>query len=392
MKNVWTKVGIFSLAGVIIANAFIPYATALDIAPEGVSETATAEVPKMAEHFTLESSSLDFGRATELGRSYTKEIAIKNATSNDVVIDASVRKNDKATEASAKMADWVVFVGGINHFSVAAGGSRNLSVRVLVPEDAASGSQYTFIDLTDADGYTETVSAKIDIAGDNLKYNSSVDGAWIDPVRVDDILNGSVTVKNTGTAGFVSKYQIKAKNIFDGSDWVIIKEVSEDVYPGSEAKFTVSDKLGFGIYSIEQRVTSVNADGKEIESLVSRTVINLPWWALAIAGGVIVLLIIVIVCAKRRKKSKRNDEKIKRAEKKARKADIERIERAEKAAIVDKKEQDAKAKEAADEEKDEIEEIAEALDDAEQDELADDDAEFDEEEAVPIKVTIKKKK
>ena len=375
MKNVWTKVGIFSLAGVIIANAFIPYATALDIAPEGVSETATAEAPKMAEHFTLESSSLDFGRATELGRSYTKEIAIKNATSNDVVIDASVRKNDKATEASAKMADWVVFVGGINHFSVAAGGSRNLSVRVLVPEDATSGSQYAFIDLTDAGGHTETVSAKIDVAGDNLKYNSSVDGAWIDPVRVDDILNGSVTVKNTGTAGFVSKYQIKAKNIFGGSDWVIIKEVSEDVYPGSE-----------------QRVTSVNADGKEIESLVSRTVVNLPWWALAIAGGVIVLLIIIIICAKRRKKSKQNDEKIKRAEKKARKADIERIERAEKAAIVDKKEQDAKAKEAAEEEKDEIEEIAEALDDTEQDEPADDDAEFDEEEAVPIKVTIKKKK
>lgn len=394
MKRIWTKVGALALAGITAFNVFIPFATATDADPTKLGENVTSseQIKTTDDRFTVESMTLDFGRITELGRSYTKEIVIKNNTSNDVIIDASTQKKDGMGDSSSKLVDWIAFVGGVSHFNVAAQGTRSLNVRILVPEDAIAGSQYANVVLTDANGYSLTVMAKADVAGEGLKYASEVSNSWLDPVRLDETVNAGATVKNTGTAGFSSTYQIKSKSIFGAMDWTILKEETSEIAPGQEYKFSDDSKLGYGIFSIEQRVTFVNSEGRMVESLLSRTVINLPWWGLAIAGGVIVLLIIIIVVAKRRKKSKAS-EKMKKAEKKSRKADIDRIERAEEAAISKNKkavkEEKAK-KEAEAEEDDEIEEIAEQLEEA--DNSLDDDAEFDSEEAVPIKVRINKKK
>ena len=398
MKSVWTKVGAVALAGVVIANAFIPYAFATDVAPVAEEKT-TAEV---AEFFTTESKVLDFGRVTEPGRSYTKAIIVKNNTAKDVIIDASTSVYADVAEGNQKLTEWIAFVGGITHFNIAAGASREVNIRVVVPADAPAGTQYSNVELVDANTHKEVVLAKIDIAGDDLKYSSEVADSYIEPVRLDDTLKGSATVKNTGTAGFTSTYQIRAKNFFGGMDWEVIKQTEEEVFPGKQVEFSCDDKLGFGVYSIEQRVTFANAEGRMVESLLSRTVINLPWWSLAIAGGVLFLIILIAVVTKRRKHSKKNQDKLRRAERKMRKAEIARVERAEGKALKkdvdedDKRMSDKEAQDAIEEfseeesdTDDEIENITRKLE--EQDETpVDDDAEYDEEVAIPIKVNIKK--
>ncbi len=398
MKSVWTKVGAVALAGIVVANAFIPYAFATDVAPSETSETTT--VAETEDYFSVESNILDFGRITELGRSYTKAISLKNNTANDVIIDASSSIYGEVAAENQKLAEWVAFVGGVTHFNVAAGASRDVSVRVLVPTDATAGTQYANIELVDANSHKETVLVKIDIAGDNLKYGSEVVDANIDPIRLDDNLAGRVTVKNTGTAGFTSTYQIRVKNIFGGMDWEVKKQTEEEVFPGKQVEFTANEQLGFGVYSVEQRVTFANAEGRMVESLLSRTVVNLPWWSLAIAGGVIVLIILIVVVSKRRKHSKKNDAKLRRAEKKMRKAEIERVEHAEEKAIAREEadvnseemgeDDEIDAVEAFSEDNDEIDNIAKKLSTDDDEQSEDDDTEYDGEEAVPIKVNIKK--
>ncbi len=400
MKKIWTKVGAVALAGVVVCNAFIPFATATDANPALTNNATldTENIQEIAEYFSVESNSIDFGRVSELDRSYTKQIEIKNNTQNDVVLDASVQKNESIPEENQKLSEWLAFVGGVTHFGIAAGQTRSLGVRAFVPADIKAGSQYADVVLDDANGHKETVTVKIDVVGDDLKYASEVIDAWIDPVRIDEQLNGRVSVKNTGTAGFTSTYQVKVKNFFGGDDWRIIKEEKREVYPGGQVDFSATDNLGFGVFSIEQRVTFVNSEGRMIESLLSRTAINLPWWSLAIAGGVLVLIILIIILARRRRKHKKNNaDKMKRADKKARKAAIEKIEKAEEEAMANDEDEESEGEEESKgaeveeetEEADEIEEIAEKLEEADE-EPEDDDADYDEEEAIPIKVTIKK--
>ena len=250
------------------------------------------------DHFAVEANTLDFGRVTELDRSYTKQIVVVNDTDNDVIIDATVEKYTEANADSQELADWIAFVGGVSHFSVAKGEKHSLSVRAVVPSDATSGSQYALVKLTDANGYAAEVVVKLDIAGNDLKYGSEVAGAWIDPVHLDENLSASATVKNTGTAGFTAQYQIKTKSFF-GGDWTVAQESSAEVLPGKEYNFKDNSKLGFGVFNVEQRVTFVNSEGRMVESLITRIVVNLPWWVLAIVGGAILLVIAIVIIRKK---------------------------------------------------------------------------------------------
>ena len=338
-RVVRTKFGIALLISVMALGLFAPYSYAEeDIAtPEGATgETVVAEEPKLDDVFKTATTDLDFGRATELGRSYTKQLEIINNTANDVIIDASVRKYEDAGDESGRLWEWLVFVGGVSHINVPAGQTKPLNVRAAIPEDAKAGSQYAQIVLVDANENTLVVPVKIDIAGDDLKYSSEVVDGWIEPVRLDEAFNGRVTVKNTGTAGFTSTYQVRAKSFF-GGEWKVIKEVSEEVYPNNSVTFSSNDNLGYGVYSIEQRVTFVNAEGRMVESLLSRTVVNLPIVGVAVAGGVVLFIIVLIFILKHHKKSDKAVKKMERAEQKVRKADIARIEKAETKTIIDEK-------------------------------------------------------
>jgi hypothetical protein len=156
--------------------------------------------------------------------------------------------------------------------------------------------------------------------------------AWIDPIHVGENIVGRVTIKNTGTSGFESRYELKVKSVF-GGDWTTAKVDSGEVFPGKQIDFSTSEVIGFGIYSVEQRATFVNSEGRIVESLLTRTVINLPWWGLVAAGGVILLIIILVIVIKTKKKHSGGSDKLEKEERKARKAEIEKIEAAEEEAI-----------------------------------------------------------
>ena len=66
MKSVWTKVGAAALIGVVLANAFIPYAFATDAVP-GADSTETIGAIEQSEYFSLESESLNWVTSRSLG-------------------------------------------------------------------------------------------------------------------------------------------------------------------------------------------------------------------------------------------------------------------------------------------------------------------------------------
>ena len=305
MKKFFAIIVAFAIACMAAAPASACYGDHSS-GPTATDCGATEQAEKILDHFSIDST-LDFGRITELDRSYTKYLTVSNFTKNDVIVDATVEAYAEADGKSQELSDWIAFVGGVSHFSVAKGSNYTLGVRAVVPSDAVPGSQYALIKLTDASGYAAEVIARLDIAGDGLKYDSEVSGAWIDPVHLDENLNATATIKNKGTAGFTASFQIKSKGFF-GGDWQVIAEESAEVLPNKEYSFRNDSKLGFGVYNVEQRVTYVNSEGRMVESLTTRIVVNLPWWAIAIAGGVLLLIIIVVIIAKKKGKNRNNDE------------------------------------------------------------------------------------
>ena len=72
-------------------------------------------------------------------------------------------------------------------------------------------------------------------------------------------------------------------------------------------------RIGYGVYTVEQRISYIDAEGKQKESILSHAVVNLPWWGLAIAGGVVVLIIVMIIVIKiHHKKGKKTAKKTKK--------------------------------------------------------------------------------
>ncbi len=342
MKKNWAKVGLtLSLASVFLLSlVFSPIASAC-INGDGTTDGATncildseeegEHTTELQEYFTVEKL-VDFGRATELDRSYTKEIEVLNNTVSDVIIDAEIVKNTDVNEENAKLSDWLVFVGGVSHFNIPSMDKKSVSIRAVIPADAAVGAQYANVVLRDSNGHSDVAVVKLEISGENAKYESEAMDAWIDPIHVGENIVGRVTIKNTGTSGFESRYELKAKSVF-GSDWTTVKVDSGEVFPGKQIDFSTSEVIGFGIYSVEQRATFVNSEGRIVESLLTRTVINLPWWGLVAAGGVILLIIILVIVIKTKKKHSGSSDKLEKEERKARKAEIEKIEAAEEEAI-----------------------------------------------------------
>lgn len=267
------------------------------------------------DHFRVEEDTIDFGRVTELDRSYTKTITIINYTGADVIIDVEAEK-----EGDSAMVDWVAFVGGATHFTVNDGATRSLGVRAYVPSDVTAGSQYTKIKISDANGYEVEVLAKLDIANDGFKYNSEVTDSWVNPINLGEKNVAGAKVKNTGNAGFAATYEIKKKNFFGGMDWDVLSTDEQEVKPGSEVEFKDESQLGYGVFNVEQRVTFVNSDGRIIESKITRIVINMPIWLLFAIGGVIILIVVLVIvikkCKKNKNRKKDDDEEEKPAEKK----------------------------------------------------------------------------
>lgn len=278
----------------------------------------TGEEAAVVDPFVVSTESIDFGYMSELGRSYTQTFTITNNREGAVAVKVSPEKPEaEGLKDENKLgADWMVVVGGVKYFEIPANTSKTVGLRVVVPSDAKPGSQYVklIVENTTANE-TYEIDVRMTVATEGLAFGGEVAGSSARPLGLDEKLNASMTVKNGGNAGFEAEYSVRAKSKFaaetDGWKENIYTKKAE-VYPGAEVKFEVPsdevEKLGFGLYTVEQKVVYVNAKGEKIEEVSTRTVMNLPIWALIVAGVVILLAILIPIIVKAVKKKKSDDD------------------------------------------------------------------------------------
>ncbi len=279
--------------------------------------TNCATVVEEPEPFEVSTEAIDFGYFSEVGRSYTQTFVLSNNTGEAVAVKVSPTKPETAglSDDNKLGADWIVIVGGVKFFEIPAHSTKTVGLRVMVPADAKPGSQYAkiIIDNTTAKE-THEIDVRMTVATEGLAFGGEVVKSEAAPVSLDEKLRASMTVKNGGNAGFEAEYSVRVKSKFASNteEWKEAYKTSATVYPGSEHKFEVpSDevkKLGYGLFTIEQKVVYINSKGEKIEEVSTRTVLNLPVWALCVAGGVIVLAIVVTIIVKVVRKKKYGDD------------------------------------------------------------------------------------
>lgn len=268
----------------------------------------------ISEGLVLSVDAIDYGYLSELGRTYTQTFAIENKSTEARAIKVSAEKpdTDKIGDDVKLAADWLAFVGGVHYFEIPAGESKVVSMRVTVPVDAKSGSQYAVIKIEDTTaGETKELSVRMTVATDGLAFGGEVVKNYATPVGLSDKVHAGVTVKNSGNAGFVATYSVRVSPRFGLQEWQdIVSGETQEVYPGAETEFTVGDEdaaIGYGIFTVEQRIVYVNSDGSQVEEVSTRTVLNMPVWLVATIGGVLVVLVLSIVILNIVKKKKAED-------------------------------------------------------------------------------------
>ncbi|MBQ9684261.1 hypothetical protein IJV57_02175 [Candidatus Saccharibacteria bacterium] len=271
-------------------------------------------------HISLDTTELSYGQITEAGRSYTKSLVIENAASQKVTmrIEAAEYESDSLSDEQKAVVDWIAFVGGKRKFDVNPGAKIQVGVRLMVPTDAKGGTYYARVKVSNGDeNDTQYVKIRADVVNEDYKYDGKVTSQNIGFFNFGERIGASAKVKNGGTAGFSSHYIVQYKNAFGLDEWKQVAEEMRDVVPGAEESFTITDetraKIGYGVYTVEQRISYIDAEGKQKESILSHAVVNLPWWGLAIVVGVVVLIIVMIIVIKiHHKKGKKTAKKTKK--------------------------------------------------------------------------------
>lgn len=289
----------------------------LGLAPNNIvraeGEEVTVEERGVEEQVEVPES-LDFGVLAELGRSYTKTLKIENRGLEKVAIDMSVEKYAEEglairyTEADG----WLYFVGGITHYEIEPGHSVEVPVRVLVPKDAGGGSQYATIIVKVAEGSEKRVFLRMDVAGEGLKYGGELVKHSIAPLNLlSSAEMASVEVKNAGTEGFIVEYSAKIETVWGLKQVKAEKTGKREAKPGQEVRFVVPGEDGgadlvWGIFRVEQTVSYVNGEGEQVKESISRVAVNVPWWAVLVAGVLVVAGVVLIVMRRRRKSNKKS--------------------------------------------------------------------------------------
>ena len=292
-----------------------------------VEEKEDTAVP----HIGLDTFELSYGQITETGRSYTKNITVENATSQKVTIrvEAVEYESDSLDSTQKAIVDWVAFVGGKRKFDINPGGKIQIGVRLMIPADVKGGTYYARVKVSNGDDNdTQFVKVRADIASEDYKFDGKIATQNIGFFNLGDKIGASAKVKNDGTAGFSSHYAVQYKNAFGLDEWKQVAEETRDVVPGAEESFSITDetraKIGYGVFTVEQRISYIDAEGKQKESILSHAVVNLPWWAFAIVGGVILLIIAIVIVVKvRRKKVEEAKKEKKKAKKKSAAVEVE---------------------------------------------------------------------
>ena len=270
----------------------------------GIGLTAFADEKEVASSLTVNETQVSYGNITEVGRSYTKYITLKNNTAADMVVRLEVTNYNDKNESSAT--DWIAFAGGKRKYDIKADSSVQVGLRLMVPNDAKGGTYYAKVkaDSGKEDEKVEII-VRADVASEDYKYGGEIAEQSVGFFNLGDSITAKAKVKNIGTAGFSAHYLVQYKNAFGLSEWKQVAEETCDVIPGAEETFTVADeraKVGYGIFTVEQRISYVDTEGKQKEVILSHAVINLPWWVLAIVGGAIVLIVAIIIVIKNRRK------------------------------------------------------------------------------------------
>ena len=276
----------------------------------------------------VDKTTLEFGRIMETGRRYSKSLTIKNTTDKKMVVrvEAVSYNSDASTEEQKDdVADWVAFGGGKRKYELKAGGKVQLSVRLMVPADVKGGTYYAKIKITNGtEAEDQYVIVRADVALDGYKYGGQISAQDISFFNLGDRVTASAHLKNNGTAGFTAHYTVRYKNAFGLPNWQTLVEEEREILPGTEEAFGIDENktsaVGFGVFTVEQKVSYINSENRQVEAIMSHAVVNLPWWALVVAGGVLLLIIVLVIVVKvRRKKAKEAkliEKKVEKAKKK----------------------------------------------------------------------------
>lgn len=282
-----------------------------------------------SEAIAVENEVLEFGRIVEVGRRYSKNLTISNKSKNAITVrvEAVSYESDVLDESQKATVDWIAFGGGRRRFDVAAGASVQVSVRLMVPADTKGGTYYAKIKISDGnDSDDKYVVVKADVALDGYAYGGKVSAQNIGFFNVDGKVSASARMKNEGTAGFAAHYTVQYKNAFGLPEWKQIIDEEREVLPGAEELFEVGGdaaSIGFGVFTVEQKISYINSENRQVEAVLSHAVVNLPWWSLAIAAGVVVLIIaIIVVLVRARRKKTEEAKKAKKENKKSRKKTV----------------------------------------------------------------------
>ena len=285
-----------------------------------IAPNPTASSPSLKECVTPDVKILDFGELAEGGRSYTQSFILKNSCTTELNVVANVQTYDKddGVSNSYKIADeWLTFVGGKTEYVLPASSETVVKLRVFLPNSVKGASYYAAVGLKLKDS-TNTedagvVNVRMDVTSDGFERSGNLVSNYAQALAFGGTVKAGVKLKNTGTAGFLSKYTLKRGSVFGSGDFETIAEDSKEAPAGADIEFYGGNytENQYGIYKIQQTVNYVNSDGEAMESTLEQTVINLPLVAVFIAGGALIALlslIIVVKIMKHRKAEEKENE------------------------------------------------------------------------------------
>ena len=230
-----------------------------------------------------------------------------NSTDKPIVVQLSAeefsvvnQQYDYSFSSESGIAKWVKFAS--NNINLAAGESKQVSFSIAVPLNAEPGGRYLSLfastDISDNDiNSRQRVASLLYITVDG---NVIRDGNLISltsPWAISGDNMWSMTLQNTGTTHFRSRYNAVIKNIlFDGE----VANVSGDalVLPGTVR--VVSDKMPMPQFPGLYKVIYTIGLGDKPAIVETRWLIYMPLWATII----IVICIIFIILALLRKTKK----------------------------------------------------------------------------------------
>ncbi|MBQ8157369.1 hypothetical protein IJ102_03215 [Candidatus Saccharibacteria bacterium] len=251
-------------------------------------------------------SYLNFGQLSELGGSYTDSFKVRNNGETELKLELSIEPSrlDGVRDENKLASDWLAFVGGAVRQTVPAQEEKDIRLRATLPADAAAGSQYATVKILINGEIEHYVDVRLDVMGDDLRYNGTLRHAGVSAVNFGKEIKATVVAENQGTGGFQLKNFVQYKKGLNGAaEWTTLVDETAEVAPGAEERLgdDKSYELGYGIFSVEQKISYVNADGELIEQTRAQTVVNCPLWLALVVAGVIVGAVAIVIALKRRR-------------------------------------------------------------------------------------------